>query len=421
LINRLAEWAGINRVVLALSVARLGDAIGNSILFIVLPLYVGRLPAPAFPVPESVRVGILIALYGVVNAVLQPFMGALSDRFDRRKPLIQAGLILMGIGTFAFSLAGHFTDLLVLRSLQGLGVALTVPASLALMATATTKETRGGSMGVYTAMRMAGFAIGPLLGGFLLDNYGFNLSFYVGAAFIVVGVLMVQVWVKDTHVRSRGEAAPAFRIIDRKLLSAGILGGAFATFVMASDFSMISALEAQINTRLNQTAFAFGVAFSALIISRLIFQIPLGRLSDRIGRKPLIIAGMILMAPATLFLGLVGTTFQFTGMRVAQGLASAAIAAPAFALGADLSSSGGEGRQMSIITMGFGLGIALGPLMAGVLAVSDFVLPFIVGGILALLGAWIIYRYVPETVHFQSESERTPTRDRQSSLSSGDD
>jgi MFS family permease len=421
LINRLAEWSGINRVVLALSVARLGDAVGNSILFIVLPLYVAKLPAPAFPVPESVRVGILIALYGLVNAALQPFMGALSDRFDRRKPLIQGGLILMGVATFTFSLAGHFTDLLILRSLQGLGVALTVPASLALMATATAKETRGGSMGVYTSMRMAGFAVGPLLGGFLLDNYGFNLSFYVGAAFIVIGVLMVQLWVRDTPVRAKKEAPRAFRIIDRELLSAGILGGAFATFVMAGDFSMISALEKQINTRLDQTAFGFGVAFSALIISRLIFQIPLGRLSDRIGRKPLIIAGLILMAPATLFLGLVGTTFQFTGVRVAQGLASAAIAAPAFALGADLSSSGGEGRQMSIITMGFGLGIALGPLMAGILAVSSFELPFIVGGVLALVGAWIIFRYVPETVHFQMESEQTPTRDRQSSLSSGDD
>lgn len=408
-------------MVLALSVARLGDAIGNSILFIVLPLYVAKLPAPAFPVPESVRVGILIALYGLVNAALQPFMGALSDRFDRRKPLIQGGLILMGIGTLAFSLAGHFTDLLLLRSLQGLGVALTVPASLALMATATTKETRGGSMGVYTAMRMVGFAVGPLLGGFLLDNYGFNLSFYVGTAFIAIGILMVQLWVKDTPVRDKKEASRTFRIIDRELLSAGILGGAFATFVMASDFSMISALETQINTRLDQTAFGFGVAFSALIISRLIFQIPLGRLSDRIGRKPLIIAGLILMAPATLFLGLVGTAFQFTGVRVAQGLASAAIAAPAFALGADLSSSGGEGRQMSIITMGFGLGIALGPLMAGILAVSSFVLPFIVGGILALGGAWVIFRYVPETVHFQSESEPTPTHDRQSSLSGGDD
>ncbi len=54
---------------------------------------------------------------------------------------------------------------------------------------------------------------------------------------------------------------------------------------------------------------------------------------------------------------------------------------------------------MSIITMGFGLGIALGPLIAGVLAVYFFELPFLVGGVLSLVGAWIVHHYVPETVH----------------------
>lgn len=56
---------------------------------------------------------------------------------------------------------------------------------------------------------------------------------------------------------------------------------------------------------------------------------------------------------------------------------------------------------MSIITMGFGLGIALGPLLAGVLAVYSFVLPFIVGGALSLLGAWVVFQFVPETVNRQ--------------------
>ena len=53
---------------------------------------------------------------------------------------------------------------------------------------------------------------------------------------------------------------------------------------------------------------------------------------------------------------------------------------------------------MSIITMGFGLGIALGPLLAGVLAVYSFVLPFIVGGLFSLLGAWAVQQFVPETI-----------------------
>ena len=98
------EKYGANRVVVALSVARLGDAIGNSILFIIIPLYVAKLPAPSFHVPESVRVGILISLYGFVNSFLQPIGGAMSDHFRRRKIFILAGLYLSLIHLFGVDL-----------------------------------------------------------------------------------------------------------------------------------------------------------------------------------------------------------------------------------------------------------------------------------------------------------------------------
>jgi MFS family permease len=403
LASRLADNIGANRTVLALSVARLGDAVGNSILFVVIPLYVAKLPAPGFSIPETVLVGLLISLYGLTNALLQPFVGAWIDRVSRRKPFIQAGLVLMAVGTLAFVFAGRFSALLLIRSLQGIGVALTIPASLALMASATEKRTRGGSMGVYTSMRMVGLAIGPLIGGFLYDHVSFDAAFYTGAAVIFVGLLLVQLWVHETPDKSRAKSAGAFRVLDRQLLTGGIIGLAIATFLMASSFSMMSALEKEFNQRLEQGALGFGLAFSALMVSRLVAQIPLGRLSDRIGRKPLIIAGLILMTPATALLGLAATTLQLTGFRVLQGVASAAIAAPAFALAADLSRSGGEGRQLSIVTTGFGLGIALGPLIAGVLATFVFELPFIIGGALTIVGAWIVYRHVPETVQ-RSES-----------------
>ena len=405
MINSLAERIGVNRTVLALSVARLGDAIGNSILIIVIPLYVAKLPSPWFNLAEPARVGILIAAYGLVNALLQPIMGALVDRLGKRKLLIQVGLVIMALATFSFSFAARFTDLLLLRAVQGIGVAITIPAALALMAVATKKHTRGGSMGVYSASRMLGFAIGPLLGGILFERFGFNTSFYVGAGFIFVGMLMVQVWVREHSAKTQNPtestplASEPFRFLDKELFTAGILGAAFASFIMASDFSMISTLETQFNARLNQSATAFGVAFSALMIGRLIFQIPLGRWSDKIGRKPLIIGGLIVMAPVTFFLGTVASTLQFVGLRVIQGIGSAAVAAPAFALAADLSKKGGEGRQMSIITMGFGLGIALGPLMTGFLATQSFLLPFIVSGVITLISAWIVFRYVPETIH----------------------
>jgi MFS family permease len=410
LLSNFARQIGINRIVLALSFARLGDAIGNSILFIVIPLYVAKLPSPWFPLPESVRVGLLISFYGLVNATLQPIMGAVSDRLGKRKPLIQLGLIIMAFATIGFVVANRFLDLMVLRAIQGVGVALTIPASLALMASASEKRTRGGSMGVYSTMRMVGFAGGPLLGGFLYDNFGFNTAFLVGASFILLGIFMVQVWVREEVTIQATLEKRSFKIIDRDLLTVGLIGTSAATFIMASDFSMISALENQFNARLNQTAFEFGVAFSALMLSRLLFQVPLGRLSDRIGRKPLIVVGLILMAPATALLGEVVNNLQFTGMRIIQGLASAAIAAPAFAFAADLSKAGGEGRQMSIITMGFGLGIAIGPLITGILAVSLFELPFILSGIITLVIAWLFFHFVPETVktEYPERMERSP-------------
>lgn len=395
----IASRIGVNRIVLAISVARMADALGNSIMFIVLPLYVVELPAPLLGgLPDSVLVGVLISLYGLIFSGLQPLTGALTDRMRRRKPFIIGGLLLMGMGTLAFLFARQFSDLVIIRLLQGLGVAVTVPAALALMASATEKRTRGGSMGVYSALRMVGFAIGPLLGGYLHVAYGFPIVFAVGGGFILLSVLLVQVWVDESEQINRQLPPRHSGLIDREAFTREIIALGTATFLMASAFSLITTLENEFNARLQQTAFGFGIAFSALTFTRLLFQIPLGRLSDRIGRKPVIIAGLIVLAPATALLGYVISTLQLTGLRAVQGLASAAIAAPAFALAGDLSKTGGEGQQMSLLAMGFGMGIAIGPLIAGVLAVLTFELPFLVGGVMSAVGAWIVHRYVPETV-----------------------
>jgi MFS family permease len=54
---------------------------------------------------------------------------------------------------------------------------------------------------------------------------------------------------------------------------------------------------------------------------------------------------------------------------------------------------------MSILAMGFGSGIAIGPLIAGSLATVSFELPFLIGGVLSLIGAWLVHRFVVETIH----------------------
>lgn len=385
----------LDRTIIVLAFARFADALGNSILIILLPLYIASSPPPNSTWSDAALVSVVVAAYGLINIILQPIFGTVIDRIRFRKPLIMIGLVIMAGGTLAFSFAESYTSLLVIRLVQGIGVSLTVPASLTLISSATVRESRGQAMGFYSTLRLVGFALGPLVGGYLHVNFGFNVSFYVGAGTIFLGLIMVQIWVKETpnHVADSTESRSSF--FDRDIWNVSILSLGAAMFVMACAYSMMGTLENEFNARLQQTALGFGIASSALTFSRLLVQTPLGQLSDRIGRKPLIIAGLILMAPATVLLGLAGTTLHLTGARMLQGVTSAAIAAPALAMVGDLSTENNAGRQMSIATTGFFLGIAIGPLIAGYFSSYFFELPFFLVGFLLLLGAMLVYWKVP--------------------------
>ncbi|HEX5470902.1 MAG TPA: MFS transporter, partial [Lacipirellulaceae bacterium] len=258
-IKERAEGMGVNRVVLALSVARMGDAIGNAILMVILPLYVDVLPSPLVPVPEPMRVGFLLSMYGFVAAVVQPMVGIWSDRMGRRKWLIQSGLLVMAASTLAFNFAGTYLHLFWLRAGQGLGVALTIPASMALLTSGTARENRGGSMGIYTTARMTGLAFGPLVGGALHDLFGFSAAFYVGAAAIAFGFVAVQLVIHETPTEPVADTHPQPQPKPQRPLQAearaqnsgwiretihvldpAILVLAFATTAMATAFTMMS-------------------------------------------------------------------------------------------------------------------------------------------------------------------------------------
>jgi MFS family permease len=249
-------------------------------------------------------------------------------------------------------------------------------------------------MGIYDTTRMVGLGLGPLIGGLLYVSFGFAPVFLVAAvfAFMSVGLVLLLVREAPTVVAPR----PRQAFFDSSLVNTGTVGLALAATLMAMIHATLTVLENELNLRLEQTALGFGIAFSALIFSRLVIQVPLGRLSDRIGRKPLIVGGLLLMAPATMLLIQAETTLQFTLLMIVQGIAMAAIASPAYALAADAAKLGREGQQMGMVTLGFGLGMAVGPFLAGSLAILAFELPFVLGGLATLFGAWYVRRFVPE-------------------------
>ncbi|HET6527812.1 MAG TPA: MFS transporter, partial [Balneolaceae bacterium] len=254
--ERFIKILGLNRAVMALSLARMADAMGNSILFILIPLYVAKLPHEYLPLAIPVLVGLLISLFGFITSIFQPVMGAISDKLNKRKALIQVGLGIIAVSTLFFVFAESFTHLIVLRIFQGIGVAITIPASMSLMTAITQKESRGSSMGVFSTFRMIGFAAGPVIGGYLKVYFGFDAAFYAGAALIFLSMLLVQLWVKEVTLDLDEDEAATKRlsIFDASLYNAGIFSAAVAIFVMACCFSMVTTLENAFNARLEMTA-----------------------------------------------------------------------------------------------------------------------------------------------------------------------
>lgn len=410
---------GTDRRVLVLALARMADAIGNSFLIIVLPLYIasGRIPLAGLVnadlagiiVTEEFLIGVVLSLFGFLNSFGQPFTGRLSDRTGKRKIYILAGLALLAVASGGYAFATSYAMVLALRMLQGLGAALTIPATVALVNELASATTRGGNFGVFNTFRLIGFGFGPLAAGVLLEYgpyalpgggtlSGFDAAFAVAVAGALVSFTLVSQLVADPE-------EPAVDAVDDIAVSVRDSTGidpvfalGIATVFMAIGIGLFATLEGVINARLGQGPVLFSIEFAAVVIANIVLQAPIGRASDRYGRRPFLLGGFVVLGPATLAQGIVTTPELMIGARFVQGVAVAMVFAPALALAGDLAKHGQSGTQLSVLTMAFGLGVAIGPLVSGFLVGYGFILPFAFGAALAALGLALVYTQVNETI-----------------------
>ena len=167
---------------------------------------------------------------------------------------------------------------------------------------------------------------------------------------------------------------------------------------MATAIALFATIQPQVNARLDQGATWFGLQFAAFIIAQIVLQTPIGRACDRYGRRPFIVGGMAFLIPTTLVQGFVTTSEVMFVARLAQGIAGAMVFAPALALAGDLAGEGESGSKLSVLTMAFGFGIAVGPLASGALIGYGFQHPFAFGTVLAAIGTVLVYTQIEETL-----------------------
>lgn len=402
---------GIDRRIIALGIARMADAVANSFLIVVLPLYIasGVVGGWDFGLSEAAITGVTLGAFGLVNSVVQPFAGRLSDRAGKRKAFILLGLVILGVVTLAYAWTTSYAALLGVRLLQAGGVAFTIVGSVALVSELSPQEGRGQGMGVYNSFRLVGFGAGPLAAGFVVTHgpyalpgglslSGFEAAFYGAALAAFVSAGLVAWLVGDPDDIEPSEQGMALKIraeAEGKILDP-IFALGVASLFMAACIALLSPIEPIVNERLGQGPVLFAVEFAAFIITQALIQPSLGRLSDEYGRRRFIVWGLIGLIPATLLQGVVAAPWQMIGARLLQGTTAAMVFAPALALAGDLAEEGQSGAQLSVLTVSFGLGIALGQLISGFFVRFGFFAPFAAGAVLAAAGLALVYTQVED-------------------------
>ncbi|SFO54162.1 drug resistance transporter, EmrB/QacA subfamily [Variovorax sp. OK605] len=196
--------------------------IDGTVVNVALPAIQADLKATAFQAQWVVE------SYALLLAALLLVGGALGDHFGRRR------IFAIGVGVFALSsvgcaLAGTVHQLIAARAVQGVGGALLVPGSLALISASFPEKERGKAIGTWSGFSGITAAVGPVLGGFLVDHFSWTWAFLIN-----IPMALLVLWIVWRHVpESRGASASGGLDLWGALLATAGLGGIVYAFIEA--------------------------------------------------------------------------------------------------------------------------------------------------------------------------------------------
>jgi MFS transporter, DHA2 family, multidrug resistance protein len=153
----------------------------------------------------------------VLAAALLP-AGLLGDRLGRKKLLVPA-LVLFGVASLACAYSHSSGELIAARAVLGLGAAVILPLSLAVIPVLFTPEERQKAIAVVMAAVFVGYPLGPILGGWLLDNYWWGSVFLINVPVIAIALIAVALLMPE----SRSEQRPRIDLVGVAVSSIGLV------------------------------------------------------------------------------------------------------------------------------------------------------------------------------------------------------
>ncbi len=141
-------------------------------------------------------VGFIYMVGSASGAIFSPTVGKLSDKFGRRRILILSMFGFM-IAFSAYAIIQNASQAILIQALEGATWAAMSATAMAFIADLVPSEKRGWAMGVYDRTWFVGWVVGPILGGYLADTFGFRITFLVGAILTIVGLLLMVFYVRE--------------------------------------------------------------------------------------------------------------------------------------------------------------------------------------------------------------------------------
>ncbi|HOA66951.1 MFS transporter [Phycicoccus elongatus] len=378
----VTEKPRIPREIWVLIAAAFVIAIGFGLITPVLPSF-----ARSFDVGVTAS-SIIVSAFAFFRLVFAPAGGRLIAKFGER-PIYITGLLIVAISTGATAFAQSYWQVLLFRSLGGIGSTMFTVSAVALIVRLAPPTIRGRVSSAYGSAFLLGGIGGPVLGG-LLGNLGLRIPFLVYAVALVIAAAIVAAMIRTEALRPAADAPQRAVFTVREALQDSAYRASMGSAVANgwANFGVRNAILPLFATAvILDEPWVAGAALAVFAAGNAVGLTFSGRLSDRIGRRPFIIGGLLVSGLATMITGWVGTLPLLILVSAVAGLGAGVLNPAQQASIADIvRHDRNGGPAIAAVQMSSDLGSIVGPIIAGVLVdEGSYGLAFAVTGLIGLL------------------------------------
>lgn len=329
-------------------------SLGYGIIAPLLPLYAEDLGA------TGVWVGIIFSAFAASRALVMPVMGRLSDRYGRRN------FIVVGLLTYAiFSISYVWTDtvysLTFVRLLHGVASAIVTPVAMAYLGDMVPKGREGEFMGRFNTFFFVGFAMGPLLAGYITENYYMDVSFYVMSGLGAFGFFLSALFLPESPSYKKTQQAPFGLLLRDSSMQGIFILRAVQSIGIAAYMSFLPIYSLRINLTYSQIGLLLGITY---IVWAMMNQ-PFGYLADKWDRTKMMVFGSVIMAFAISLIPFSTSFLQLLAIVLSRAVGGAIVLAAATAMTTQIGREHGMGSTMGIFNTSMAVGMLLGGVMSG--------------------------------------------------------